>query len=176
MVYAAEIALKEIENDPESLEECNNYTAGVNAYIASLTESTLPFEYKLMGYYPEKWSNLKTALFLKNMALDLAGFENDFELTNARSVFSSADFNLIYPVVMDSLDPIVPKGTVFAKPGIDLEVPAIADHTVFIPQAPELLLPILEMVPLQLFAYYVAVKRGLDVDRPRNLVKSVTLE
>jgi glucosamine--fructose-6-phosphate aminotransferase (isomerizing) len=58
----------------------------------------------------------------------------------------------------------------------DKEVPAIADHTVFIPQAPELLLPILEMVPLQLFAYYVAVKRGLDVDRPRNLVKSVTLE
>jgi glutamine---fructose-6-phosphate transaminase (isomerizing) len=58
----------------------------------------------------------------------------------------------------------------------DKEVQAIADHTIFIPHAPELLLPLLEMVPLQLFAYYVAVKRGLDVDRPRNLVKSVTLE
>ena len=44
------------------------------------------------------------------------------------------------------------------------------------PQTPELLSPILEIVPLQLFAYYMAVKRGLDVDRPRNLVKSVTLE
>jgi len=41
---------------------------------------------------------------------------------------------------------------------------------------PELLSPILEIVPLQMFAYYMAVKRGLDVDRPRNLVKSVTLE
>jgi glucosamine--fructose-6-phosphate aminotransferase (isomerizing) len=58
----------------------------------------------------------------------------------------------------------------------DGEVPKLADHTVFIPDAPELLLPILEIVPLQLFAYYMAVKRGLDVDRPRNLVKSVTLE
>jgi len=45
-----------------------------------------------------------------------------------------------------------------------------------IPYAPEFLSPILEIVPLQLFAYYMAVKRGLDVDRPRNLVKSVTLE
>jgi glutamine---fructose-6-phosphate transaminase (isomerizing) len=58
----------------------------------------------------------------------------------------------------------------------DTEVPKLADHTVFIPTAPELLSPILEIVPLQLFAYYMAVKRGLDVDRPRNLVKSVTRE
>jgi glutamine---fructose-6-phosphate transaminase (isomerizing) len=58
----------------------------------------------------------------------------------------------------------------------DQEVPRLADHAIFIPHAPELLSPILEIVPLQLFAYYMAVKRGLDVDRPRNLVKSVTLE
>lgn len=58
----------------------------------------------------------------------------------------------------------------------DTEVPKLADHTIFIPKAPELLSPILEIVPLQLFAYYMAVKRGLDVDRPRNLVKSVTRE
>lgn len=58
----------------------------------------------------------------------------------------------------------------------DQQVPKLADHTIFIPHAPELLSPILEIVPLQLFAYYMAIKRGLDVDRPRNLVKSVTLE
>lgn len=52
----------------------------------------------------------------------------------------------------------------------------LADHTIFVPTATELLLPILEIVPLQLFAYYMAVRRGLDVDRPRNLVKSVTRE
>ncbi|MFZ0822494.1 MAG: isomerizing glutamine--fructose-6-phosphate transaminase [Terriglobales bacterium] len=58
----------------------------------------------------------------------------------------------------------------------DTIIPQFADHTIFIPDAPELLSPILEIVPLQLFAYYVALKRGLDVDRPRNLVKAVTLE
>jgi len=58
----------------------------------------------------------------------------------------------------------------------DTTVSQFANETIFVPQAPELLLPILEIVPLQLFAYYVAAKRGLDVDRPRNLVKAVTLE
>jgi penicillin amidase len=121
MVYAAENSLKEVEKDSETLAECNNYTAGVNAYIESLNESTLPLEYKLMGYY------LNTALFLKFMSFDLAGSENDFEYTNAKSVFSSADFDKLYPIIMDSLDPIVPKGTVFPKPGIELKIPATAD-------------------------------------------------
>jgi glucosamine--fructose-6-phosphate aminotransferase (isomerizing) len=58
----------------------------------------------------------------------------------------------------------------------DGELLKLADHTIFIPQASELLSPILEIVPLQMFAYYMAVRKGLDVDRPRNLVKSVTLE
>jgi glutamine---fructose-6-phosphate transaminase (isomerizing) len=58
----------------------------------------------------------------------------------------------------------------------DEEIPKLADHTVFVPRASELLSPILEIVPLQLFAYYMAVRKGLDVDRPRNLVKSVTVE
>jgi glutamine---fructose-6-phosphate transaminase (isomerizing) len=58
----------------------------------------------------------------------------------------------------------------------DEDLASLADHTIFVPQAPELLSPILEIVPLQLFAYYMAVRKGLDVDRPRNLVKSVTLE
>src|SRR6476661_4749008 len=58
----------------------------------------------------------------------------------------------------------------------DEKLPRLADHTIFVPRAQELLLPMLEIVPLQLFAYYMTVKKGLDVDRPRNLVKSVTLE
>ena len=51
-----------------------------------------------------------------------------------------------------------------------------ADDTILIPRAPELLLPILEIVPLQLLAYHIAVDRGLDVDRPRNLNKAVLVE
>jgi glucosamine--fructose-6-phosphate aminotransferase (isomerizing) len=58
----------------------------------------------------------------------------------------------------------------------DTEIGRLTDQVIFVPQASELLSPILEIVPLQLFAYYMAVKRGLDVDRPRNLVKSVMIE
>jgi glucosamine--fructose-6-phosphate aminotransferase (isomerizing) len=58
----------------------------------------------------------------------------------------------------------------------DTDVTAIADDVFFIPPAPELLLPILEVIPLQLFAYHVATAKGYDVDRPRNLVKSVVTE
>jgi len=46
----------------------------------------------------------------------------------------------------------------------------------FVPPAPELLLPILDVIPLQLLAYHIAVRRGCDVDQPRNLAKSVTVE
>jgi glucosamine--fructose-6-phosphate aminotransferase (isomerizing) len=58
----------------------------------------------------------------------------------------------------------------------DEQMPKLADHTIFVPHTAELLSPILEIVPLQLFAYYMTVKKGLDVDRPRNLVKSVSVE
>jgi glucosamine--fructose-6-phosphate aminotransferase (isomerizing) len=58
----------------------------------------------------------------------------------------------------------------------DDHVGQLADQTIFLPRTSELLSPILEIVPLQLFAYHVAVRRGLDVDRPRNLVKSVKVE
>ncbi len=58
----------------------------------------------------------------------------------------------------------------------DHEISQLVEHTICIPQAPELLLPILEVVPLQLLAYHIAVRRGCDVDQPRNLAKSVTVE
>jgi glucosamine--fructose-6-phosphate aminotransferase (isomerizing) len=58
----------------------------------------------------------------------------------------------------------------------DEEIKQLVEHTIQIPQAPELLLPVLEVVPLQLLAYHIAVRRGCDVDQPRNLAKSVTVE
>ena len=58
----------------------------------------------------------------------------------------------------------------------DTDVAEIADQVFFVPAAPELLLPILEVIPLQLFAYHVAVNKGYDVDHPRNLVKAVVRE
>jgi len=55
----------------------------------------------------------------------------------------------------------------------DTQVPALVTDCVFVPPASEYLLPILEVVPLQLFAYFMALEHGVDVDRPRNLSKAV---
>src|SRR3990172_5832293 len=64
---------------------------------------------------------------------------------------------------------------VFATEG-DTEVMKMARHVLYVPHASEYLFPIIMSIPLQFLAYYVALRRGLNVDRPRNLAKSVTVE
>lgn len=58
----------------------------------------------------------------------------------------------------------------------DREIAELADYIVTIPPTIDPLTPVLSVIPLQLFAYYIAVRRGCDVDKPRNLAKSVTVE
>ena len=58
----------------------------------------------------------------------------------------------------------------------DTELEKYLDHVIFVPDTDELLIPLLTVVPLQLLAYYAAITRGCDVDKPRNLAKSVTVE
>jgi len=58
----------------------------------------------------------------------------------------------------------------------DTLVAAKADHVLYVPPTPELLSPVVNVLPLQLLAYHIAVRRGADVDQPRNLAKSVTVE
>jgi glucosamine--fructose-6-phosphate aminotransferase (isomerizing) len=58
----------------------------------------------------------------------------------------------------------------------DEEIATLADHVLYVPETPELFSPVVVTVPLQLFAYHIAKIRGCDVDQPRNLAKSVTVE
>jgi glucosamine--fructose-6-phosphate aminotransferase (isomerizing) len=58
----------------------------------------------------------------------------------------------------------------------DTTIASLVEHVIYVPPTFELLSPLIEIVPLQLLAYYVAVRRGCDVDQPRNLAKSVTVE
>jgi glucosamine--fructose-6-phosphate aminotransferase (isomerizing) len=58
----------------------------------------------------------------------------------------------------------------------DKTIGGLVEHVIHVPPAFELLSPLIEIVPLQLLAYYIAVRRGCDVDQPRNLAKSVTVE
>ena len=55
-------------------------------------------------------------------------------------------------------------------------ISSIADHVLWIPNTPWMLSPVISVIPLQLLAYHIAPLRGLDVDQPRNLAKSVTVE
>jgi glutamine---fructose-6-phosphate transaminase (isomerizing) len=58
----------------------------------------------------------------------------------------------------------------------DSTIAGLVEHVIYVPPTFELLSPLIEIVPLQLLAYYIAVRRGCDVDQPRNLAKSVTVE
>lgn len=142
MTYAAEKSLTIMEQDTATKLMCDSYTSGINAYIQSLTQSTMPLEYKLLGYNPEPWTNLKTALFLKYMSFDLAGYESDFEYTTARNAFTKAVFEKMYPVAQDSADPIVPRGTVFDKPAFKPVAPVTADSLYLTYKSADTVLPI----------------------------------
>jgi glucosamine--fructose-6-phosphate aminotransferase (isomerizing) len=58
----------------------------------------------------------------------------------------------------------------------DLAIRRKADHVLYVPETSPLLTPVLTVLPLQLLAYQTAIRRGCDVDQPRNLAKSVTVE
>ena len=109
MVYAAEKALHAMENDAPLKAALDAYTAGINAYINSLDEKDYPIEYKLLNYKPELWTNIKTALLVKYMAWDLAGYEEDFERTNAKTIFSKDQYDALFPYVYDSMQTIIPE-------------------------------------------------------------------
>jgi glucosamine--fructose-6-phosphate aminotransferase (isomerizing) len=91
---------------------------------------------------------------------------------------SSAESCLLYDKTLSNIQEVKARdGIVLAivTEG-DNEVRKVADHVIEIPNSSELLTPILAIVPLQLLAYHIAVRRGCDVDQPRNLAKSVTVE
>jgi len=91
---------------------------------------------------------------------------------------SSSESGTLYEKTLSNIQEVKAReGTVVAVTCEgDEEVRHMADHAIEVPVANELLSPILEIVPLQLLAYHIAVRRGCDVDQPRNLAKSVTVE
>jgi penicillin G amidase len=107
MVFGAENSVRAMEADPTAKAMIDSYTRGINAYIGSLSEEQYPIEYKLLGYSPEPWNNLKVGLLLMNMALTLNTGEKDLEMTNALKLFGKGNLDLLYPDYENSGDPIV---------------------------------------------------------------------
>ena len=84
----------------------------------------------------------------------------------------------VYPKMVSNIQEVKARGAsviAIVTEG-DREVASIVDHVLEVPDTPELLSPVVVTVPLQLFAYHIATLRGCDVDQPRNLAKSVTVE
>ena len=84
----------------------------------------------------------------------------------------------VYPKMLSNIQEVRARGArviAVATEG-DTQIGALADHVLEVPETPELLSPVVVTVPLQLLAYHVAELRGCDVDQPRNLAKSVTVE
>jgi glucosamine--fructose-6-phosphate aminotransferase (isomerizing) len=84
----------------------------------------------------------------------------------------------VYPKVLSNIQEVKARGAeviAVATEG-DRQISSLADHVLFVPRTHELFSPVVVTVPLQLFAYHIAKLRGCDVDQPRNLAKSVTVE
>lgn len=131
MVYGAKRSLVEMEKDPVTSDHLVAYTNGVNYYIDRLKQSELPVEYRLLNYTPERWSTLKCALLLKYLSFDLTGSESDIEHTNAKAFFNEEDLRKMYPIMNDSVSPVIPKGTFFPPPSDSVKTPATADSLYF---------------------------------------------
>ncbi len=84
----------------------------------------------------------------------------------------------VYEKIMGNVEEVKARNGIVLALGTagDTHLAEKADHVLYVPPLPELLSPVVTVIPLQLFAYHMAVRRGCDVDQPRNLAKSVTVE
>lgn len=108
MVFAAENALLGWAKSPETMRLLQAYTEGVNAYIEQMSASEVPVEFKLLGYQPEPWSLLKTALVIESMADNLAAGNTDLAATNTLEALGRETFDHLYPEWNPQQQPIVP--------------------------------------------------------------------
>ncbi len=94
------------------------------------------------------------------------------------SVIIALDHDPLYPKILSNMEEILARGgdIIAVANDNDKTIEKKANHVLRVPQVPIELSPLVTTIPLQLLAYYVAVERGCDVDQPRNLAKSVTVE
>lgn len=110
-VYGAEKSLAGMLEDPKSKVAIEAYSDGVNAYIAQLKPRDYPVEYKLLGYAPEPWKPIKSALFLKNMSFVLASGTDDLRMTNILRKYGKQVAEELFPNYPFEESPIIPQGT-----------------------------------------------------------------
>lgn len=110
-VFGAEKSFEGMMEDPKGKVALEAYSDGINAYISQLKPRDYPVEYKLLGYAPEPWTPIKSALFLKNMSFVLASGTDDLRMTNILGKYGKAIAEELFPNYPFKESPIIPEGT-----------------------------------------------------------------
>ncbi len=132
MGFTAEEINKRMDEAPEILSYLESYAAGVNAYVASLSEKDLPIEYKMLGYSPEKWTPKKSMLILMNMRNQLNGGSIDFKMTQLVQKYGLDLVNELFPKYPKNAEPIIPNGSPLLFEPMD--IPEVPDQIVAFPK------------------------------------------
>jgi len=175
--------IKELEAIPEKVKEILADTTNIQK-IAEKYKDARDFLFLGRGYnFPIA---LEGALKLKEVSYIHAEGYPAAEMKHGPIALVDENLPVVFVATKDSYyEKIVSnvqeikarKGKVIAVATMsDNIIPAMADDTMFVPDADEVIAPLLSVIPLQLLSYYVGIAKGFDVDKPRNLAKSVTVE
>ncbi len=103
-------ALQLLKRDhPKSYASLRAYTAGVNAYLTHLTDRTLPLEFKLLNFRPQKWTALKSLMFLRYMGWDLSGSDEDLKYEELVRYLGAKKARELFPYHLPYVVPIIPE-------------------------------------------------------------------
>ena len=175
--------MRELQAIPEKVKEILKDTSNIQR-IAEKYKDARDFLFLGRGYnFPIA---LEGALKLKEISYIHAEGYPAAEMKHGPIALVDKDLPVVFVATKDSYyEKIVSnvqeikarKGMVIAVATEGDEIiPGMADDTMFVPDADEVLAPLLSVIPMQLLSYYVGLAKGLDVDKPRNLAKSVTVE
>jgi glutamine---fructose-6-phosphate transaminase (isomerizing) len=175
--------LYELENIPKKIEETLLLDAQIKE-IAAIYKDATNFLYLGRGYnFPVA---LEGALKLKEISYIHAEGYPAAEMKhgpialideNMPVVFLATNKSAYEKIVSNVLEVKARKGKIIAVVNKgDTQIRDLADHIIEVPETEEILSPLITIVPLQLLAYHIAIMRGCNVDQPRNLAKSVTVE
>ncbi|MEM7659488.1 MAG: penicillin acylase family protein [Bacteroidota bacterium] len=135
LAFGAERSFTKVQADDLTMKALEAYTAGVNAYIESLSPADLPLEYKLLNYQPEPWEPFKAALLQKYMANTLAARADDIEHTHALRIWGKERFDILYPEFPKGDIPIIPdqdswrpKRVGYRYLPVDPSIPAVPEN------------------------------------------------
>jgi glucosamine--fructose-6-phosphate aminotransferase (isomerizing) len=172
-----------LQEIPEKVKQVLNDTSNIQA-IAEKYKDATDFLYLGRGYnFPVA---LEGALKLKEISYIHAEGYPAAEMKHGPIALVDDKLPVVFVATKDSYyEKIVSnvqeikarKGKVIAVATEgDSVIPGMADDVMYVPDADEILAPLLSVIPMQLLSYYIGVAKGLDVDKPRNLAKSVTVE